>query len=66
MAREGRNCLVVAANGRRYELAYLETMVIPAAAGEFTVVNKGTGKCKLVTAFVRPGTGRKTPLHDPE
>lgn len=63
---QGEAVEVVAANGRRYELAYLETMVIPAATGEFTVVNKGTGKCLLVTAFVRPGTGRKTPLHDPE
>lgn len=63
---QGEAVEVVAANGRRYELAYLETMVIPAATDEFTVINKGAGKCMLVTAFVRPGTGRKKPLHDPE
>lgn len=56
---------VVAANGRRHSLKYLESMVVPAAAGKVEFINRGDGPCKLVLVFVRPGVGTALPLNDP-
>jgi mannose-6-phosphate isomerase class I len=38
---------------RRTELRYAETLIVPASVGEFQVVNKGNGPCKIVKAFIR-------------
>jgi mannose-6-phosphate isomerase class I len=62
---EGGAVEITSSNGRRAHLAYLETMVIPAAAGGLSVVPESSGPHKLVVAFVLPGTGRSLPLNDP-
>jgi mannose-6-phosphate isomerase class I len=62
---EGESVEVVSAGGRRLPLRFLESMVIPAAAGEVEFVNAGSGPCKLVVVFVRPGVGTTLPLNDP-
>src|SRR5690606_41369981 len=56
---------VVAENGRRMPLRYLESMVVPAAAGRVRFANRGEGPCRLVIVFVRPGVGAALPLNDP-
>ena len=40
-------------------------MIIPAAAGEIQIVNKGKGQCKMVMVYVKPGIGVTNPLNDP-
>lgn len=62
---EGEAVEVVAANGRRQPLKYLESMVVPAAAGTVEFVNRGAHPCKLVLVFVRPGVGTALPLNAP-
>ena len=62
---EGEAVDVVAANGRRQRLCYLESMVVPAATGRVEFVNRGDRPCKLVLVFVRPGVGAALPLNDP-
>ncbi len=51
---EGDRVEVVSENGRSSQLAYLESMVIPASTGNVRFINKGTQPCKLVKVFVRP------------
>jgi mannose-6-phosphate isomerase class I len=60
---EGERIDVVSENGRTAPLAFLESMLIPAATGRFTVRNKGSRPCKLIVVFVRPGTGIVEPLN---
>jgi mannose-6-phosphate isomerase class I len=62
---EGEEVEVVAENGRRLPLRYLESMVVPAASGRVRFHNRGEGPCKLVLVFVRPGVGVTLPLNDP-
>ncbi len=62
---EGEAIDVVSAEGRRQPLRYLESMVVPAAAGRVEFVNRGHRPCKLVLVFVRPGVGTTLPLNDP-
>lgn len=62
---EGDEVEVVAENGRRMPLRYLESMVVPAAAGRVRFANRGEGPCRLVIVFVRPGVGAALPLNDP-
>jgi mannose-6-phosphate isomerase class I len=62
---EGEAVEVVAANGRRQRLQYLESMVVPAAAERVTLVNRGERPGKLVVVFVRPGVGTSLPLNEP-
>lgn len=52
MLVEGTSVLLEA-NGIQQEYHYAETFVIPAAAGDYTLVNKGNGRAKVVKAFVR-------------
>jgi len=40
-------------------------MIIPAASGEITIVNKGKTPCKMVMVYVKPNIGVKSPLNDP-
>ena len=56
---------VVSVNGRRQPLRYLESMVVPAAAGTVTFVCSDERPCVLVVVFVRPGVGAERPLNDP-
>ncbi len=62
---EGEEVEVVAASGRRQPLRYLESMVVPAAAGQVAFVNRGERPCRLVLVFVRPGVGTWRPLNTP-
>lgn len=62
---EGEQINVIAANGNTSTLSYLESMLIPAAAGHVRLVNVGTRPCKLVLVYVRPGVGRTLPWNSP-
>jgi mannose-6-phosphate isomerase class I len=61
----GEEIEVVSKDGRRHPLRFLESMVVPAAAGEVTFINRGNGPARLVVVFVRPGVGSELPLNDP-
>ncbi len=61
----GESCLMTTANGRQMPLAWAESMIIPAAAGRFTVRNIGKTPCKLLLVFVRPTVGTSEPLNNP-
>jgi len=61
----GERVEVHSANGRVASLAYLETMLIPAAAEAVTFVNKGEQPCRLVLVYVKPETGLSVPVNDP-
>jgi len=50
---EGETIVVETESGRRHELSYVETLVVPAAAGAYRLTNTGDGPCKVVKAFVR-------------
>lgn len=62
---EGERISLTSANGYTSELAYLESMIIPAAARKVRMINRGSRPCKLLLVFVRPGTGVSQPLNDP-
>ncbi|MGE5432128.1 MAG: class I mannose-6-phosphate isomerase [Syntrophomonadaceae bacterium] len=62
---EGESIEVNAANGRKSSLAYLETMVVPAAAEKVTFRNTGKKPCKLILVHIKPETGISAPLNDP-
>ncbi len=62
---QGEQVEIRSQNGRVSKLSYLETMIIPAAAGEIKIVNKGKGQCKMVMVYVKPGIGVTNPLNDP-
>lgn len=62
---EGERVEVAGANGRRQPLAYLESMIVPAAAETMEVVNRSERPCVLVLVFVRPGVGAALPLNAP-
>jgi len=62
---EGERISLTSANGHTAELAYLESMIIPAAARKVRMNNRGSRPCRLVLVFVRPGTGISQPLNDP-
>jgi mannose-6-phosphate isomerase class I len=51
---EGDKVEVISENGKSSELAYLESMVVPASTGKVQFINKSEKPCKLVKVFVRP------------
>lgn len=62
---QGEQIEVISAPDRRARLAYLESMVIPAAAEKVTLVNQGGQTCKLILVYVKPGIGVSMPVNDP-
>jgi mannose-6-phosphate isomerase class I len=63
---EGDRIEIIAANGRRTMLRYLESMVIPAATGRVKMINRSQAECKVVLVAVKPGIGVNLPLNDPQ
>jgi len=61
----GERVEVRSANGRVTSLAYLETMLIPAAAEAVTFINQGDQPCRLVLVYVKPEAGLSVPVNDP-
>jgi len=61
----GERVEVRSANGRVTSLAYLETMLIPAAAEAVTFFNQGDQPCRLVLVYVKPEAGLSVPVNDP-
>jgi mannose-6-phosphate isomerase class I len=62
---EGEAVEILSENGRVSPLRYLESIVVPAAAGRFTVRNCRETPARMVIVYVRPGTGRFLPMNDP-
>ena len=62
---EGEEVEIFSENGRTSKLAYLESMLIPAATGKLKIVNKGKRSCKMLMVYVRPNIGIIEPLNDP-
>jgi mannose-6-phosphate isomerase class I len=62
---QGEEVEILSQNGRVSKLSYLETMIIPAAASEIKIVNKGKGSCKMVMVYVKPGIGITDPMNNP-
>jgi mannose-6-phosphate isomerase class I len=50
---EGESIAIETEGGRVHTLSYAETIVIPAAAGAYTLTNTDAAACKVVKAFVR-------------
>jgi mannose-6-phosphate isomerase class I len=50
---EGEQCEIVTAGQEPVLLRYVETIVIPARVGTYTLRNTGHGLCKVVKAFVK-------------
>jgi mannose-6-phosphate isomerase class I len=53
MLVEGTSVTVRTANGKTSTFHYAETFVVPAAAREYTLINNGTGRAKVIKAFVK-------------
>src|SRR4029079_10448156 len=47
---EGESIAIETEGGRVHSLSYAETLVVPAAAGAYTLTNTGAGACKVVKA----------------
>jgi mannose-6-phosphate isomerase class I len=60
---EGRRVMVRAESNYCSPLSYLESMIIPAAAGNVSIRNEDNVLCKLVMVQVRPGIGKTVPLN---
>ena len=63
---EGETVEVTSQNGQTSVLNYLESMIIPAAAKSFTVVNTKTRPCKMILVFIRPGIKRVNRIENEE
>lgn len=63
---EGETVKITSKNGHTSVLNYLESMIIPAAAKSFTVVNTKTRPCKMILVFIRPGINRMNRIENEE
>ena len=62
---EGEQITIESENGRKIDLSFLETMIIPAAAGKVRLTNKSVRLCKIIKVYVKLGIGNKLSLNDP-
>ncbi len=53
MLVEGKEVTVVTAQGKRYQLRYAETFLLPAAAGSYRLENTQSTPLKLIKAYVK-------------
>ena len=53
---EGKEVTVEPSSGDPHELAYAETLIVPAAVGPYRVVRRSGPPAKVVKAFVKPAT----------
>ncbi len=53
MIVEGEHAELTTSDGKKYGYNYLETFIVPAAAGAYTVTNDSEGDIMLVKAFVK-------------
>jgi len=60
---EGKRITVKAKSGKTSSLAYLESMIIPAAAESISIQNDSDCPCILVLVKVRSGIGKTIPLN---
>ena len=50
---EGRSDGLETASGHRRRVNFAETVVVPAAAGSYRLINEGTERWRVVKAFVK-------------
>lgn len=62
---EGEKAEIITGTDRTARISFIETMVIPAAAGKVTFRNTGTKACKMILVYVKPEAGISEPLNDP-
>ena len=62
---EGERIELKTEKGNVSSLAYLESMIIPAAAGKVKFKNNTGRRCKVVLVYVRPEVGISEALNDP-
>jgi len=60
---EGKRIKIRTISGKSSSLAYLESMIIPAAAKKVSIQNESDKPCILVLVQVRPGIGKTIPLN---
>ncbi len=53
MLVEGQAVLLQTADGTKRQFAYAETFVVPAAAGSYKLTNTGSGRIKVIKAFLK-------------
>lgn len=62
---QGEQVEIICKSGRVTKLSYLETMLIPAATGEFRIMNKGKKPVMMVMVYIKPEIGINIALNDP-
>lgn len=62
---EGERVKISTESDANCELAYLESMLIPAACGKVTMTNLGERPCKMMLVYTRTDVGVKAPLNLP-
>jgi mannose-6-phosphate isomerase class I len=58
MLVEGTSICVETAGGMRAQFNFIETFIVPAAAGSYKLINLGVSRAKVVKAFIKPQTRR--------